>query len=284
MRLFLLSFLLLLATGAAAQTCVNPDQIDPTVACPAVIDPVCGCDGVTYQNSCEATFTGGVTAYVAGPCPDVADPGPGEPCASLPSDQLGDCDAVLGWGRVDGLCTSISGCSPFYDGDDWSDNLYPSLEDCAFACATPCVQPALIELGQMIDCTEEYAPVCGCDMVTYSNACHATYIGGVTSWEEGPCIVIEYGGCTYPLACNYDSGAAFDDGSCTFPPEDCYWPDTWATGCTYMDAVNYDENALVDDGSCFQDPCPLCFGDVNGDGYVGVADVLGVLSAFGSGC
>ena len=191
---------------------------------------------------------------------------------------------MLGWGRVDGLCTSISGCSPFYNGDDWSDNLYPSLEDCAFACPTPCVQPALIELGQMIDCTEEYAPVCGCDMVTYSNACHATYIGGVTSWEEGPCIVIEYGGCTYPLACNYDSGAAFDDGSCTFPPEDCYWPDTWATGCTYMDAVNYDENALVDDGSCFQDPCPLCFGDVNGDGFVSVADVLGVLSAFGAGC
>ena len=284
MRLFLLSFLLLLASGAAAQTCVDPDQIDPAVVCPAVIDPVCGCDGVTYQNSCEATFTGGVTAYVAGPCPDVADPGPGEPCASLPSDQLGDCDAVLGWGRVDGLCTSISGCSPFYGGDDWSDNLYPSLEDCAFACATPCVQPALIELGQMIDCTEEYAPVCGCDMVTYSNACHATYIGGVTSWEEGPCIVVEYGGCTYALACNYDPGAAFDDGSCTFPPEDCYWPATWATGCTYVDAVNYDENALVDDGSCFQDPCPLCFGDVNGDGYVGVADVLGVLSAFGTGC
>ena len=96
-------------------------------------------------------------------------------------------------------------------------------------------------------------------------------------------MVIEYGGCTYPLACNYDTGAAFDDGSCTFPPEDCYWPDTWATGCTYLDAVNYDENALVDDGTCFQDPCPLCFGDVNGDGFVGVADVLSVLSAFGTG-
>ena len=50
------------------------------------------------------------------------------------------------------------------------------------------------------------------------------------------------------------------------------------------DAVNYDENALVDDGTCFQDPCPLCFGDVNGDGFVGVADVLSVLSAFGTGC
>ena len=205
-------------------------------------------------------------------------------CTDLPTDQLGDCDAALGWGRVAGLCTNINGCDATYEGTDWSEFIYGSLEDCAFSCSTPCVQPALIELGMMIDCIEIYEPVCGCDGVTYSNTCHATYIGGVVSWTDGPCIAVEYGGCTYALACNYDPGAAFDDGSCTFPPEDCYWPDTWATGCTYMDAVNYDENALVDDGTCFQDPCPLCFGDVNGDGYVGVADVLAVLSMFGSDC
>ncbi len=47
--------------------------------------------------------------------------------------------------------------------------------------------------------------------------------------------------------------------------------------------MNHDENAFVDDGSGFQDPCPLCFGDVNGDGFVGVSDVLALLGVFGTG-
>ena len=46
-------------------------------------------------------------------------------------------------------------------------------------------------------------------------------------------------GCTQITACNYNSLATVDDGSCIMPD-----------GCTVSTAINYNPNALCDDGSC----------------------------------
>ena len=56
-------------------------------------------------------------------------------------------------------------------------------------------------------------------------------------------------------------------------------------GCTDSTACNYDSTATLDDGSCEYESC-ACPNDVNGDGSITVADLLSILSEFGctSGC
>jgi hypothetical protein len=36
--------------------------------CPAIWAPVCGCDGITYGNSCEAIYYHGIVNFTEGPC------------------------------------------------------------------------------------------------------------------------------------------------------------------------------------------------------------------------
>ena len=38
------------------------------VMCSMVFSPVCGCDGVTYSNACEATNNGCLLSYTPGSC------------------------------------------------------------------------------------------------------------------------------------------------------------------------------------------------------------------------
>ena len=84
-------------------------------ACTKVYSPVCGCDGSTYGNACEAaaagvsvehrgecqtkpTFCGGIAGF---PCPE------GETCVDDPSD---DCDPQNGGADCGGICVEATPC------------------------------------------------------------------------------------------------------------------------------------------------------------------------------
>ena len=67
-------------------------------------------------------------------------------------------------------------------------------------------------------------------------------------------------GCMDSVACNYDSSASVDDGSCDYVScaDDCgipYGDNSSCSGCTNPEADNYDSTASIDDNSCVMILC-----------------------------
>ena len=116
-------------------------------------------------------------------------------------------------------------------------------------------------------CFTLYPIIPGC---TDSTACN---YDSLATDDDGSCDYDSCSGCIYSEACNYNPLNTIDDGSCDFVS---------CLGCTYEYANEYDPAATIDDGSCSENT--PCFGDFSGDGFVNVSDLGGFLGAFGESC
>ena len=197
--------------------------------CPDIWDPVCGCDGNTYGNSCEAAMAG-VNVDYTGECTDI-------PCSS----------------NTD--CGENEFCSKEVDDCDGEGSCQPKPEICPMV----------------------WDPVCGCDETTYSNDCYAA-AAGVSVAYEGECAVT----CTTNEECEQDEYCAKADGDCNGEgtcqprPETC--PDVWdpVCGCDGNTYGNSCEAAAAGVNVNYEGVCIPTFqrGDVNKDGNINVLDMI----------
>jgi hypothetical protein len=177
-------------------------------------------------------------------------------CEDIPA---GDCDC--NGNQLDAFGVCGGGCAQDLDQDgicDDSDECIGAYDACGI-CNGP---------GEVYECGCEDIPAGECD-------CNGNQLDAL-------------GVCGGDCVADADADGICDDVDECIGSYDacgvCNGFNNSCSGCTYSNAINYDPSATTDNGQCLFANDESCPGDLSGDGFIGVDDVLMMLSLYNSSC
>lgn len=201
-------------TETVLANCLDTTVIDLSINCSTQYNPVCGCDSISYLNACNAETYNGVVSYTTGHC-----------SATCPAFITSNVNNLLALFDLAGHQNGIQYIYWSFGDGEFSTSVSPThnysfpgiynvsvivldtlLNQCTYysnpsiGTGQLCIDATLIDLGAYCP---GGSPVCGCNNVTYPNACIAENCFGVSSMTFGPCPISTDSSCTVTSSFTY---------------------------------------------------------------------------------